>query len=642
MAWSERTTSHPSDLSGEEGLAMADADSAAVLRHARVLFGAGAVGGATDGQLLERFNTRGAGGAEADAAEAAFAVLLARHGPMVLGVCRRALRDPADVADAFQATFLVLLRKAGSVRVDDSLGRWLYGVSRKVASRARSDAARRAARDGTLSSDPITPPHDPERAERLEALDEEVARLPAPFRSAVVLCDLGGLTHEAAARQLGCPVGTIESRLSRGRRRLRERLTRRGLAPSAVAPGLGLALPAVPEALSASTVQAAFAAGSRASVVSSLIEGVIKDMAWTRLKMLAMGFGALAAACGVGVFAAERIKDDDPPKQTEIQKKAELVLQPPARMKPGDILQIEVLEALPGRPISGERLVRPDGTISLGFYGDLKVAGLDRNEIKVKLIEHLRKFLPDEVLGLETVTWVFPADTSPAPRPRPAEDGIPRPEKVVASPLPPATVVKIAPADSDRVFVDDSPIYRRKPASVPLETGTATTVKPGDRLLIEVLVALQGRPISGERLVRPDGTISLGFYGDIKVAGLTREEIKVKVVEHLKTFLTDADLGLVETDRKTGKPVKVAPADTTRVLVQDDLNLWPDDSPRARSEKTLEKLEQILKAIEAKAPRGNKQAPPTPRQVVDHETRLFGIERKLDRLIKAVEGLKGK
>ena len=142
---------------------MADADSAAVLRHARVLFGAGAVGAATDGQLLERFNTRGEGGAEADAAEAAFAVLLARHGPMVLGVCRRALRDPADVADAFQATFLVLLRKAGSVRVDDSLGRWLYGVSRKVASRARSDAARRERVTAQLSSDPVIPPHDPER-----------------------------------------------------------------------------------------------------------------------------------------------------------------------------------------------------------------------------------------------------------------------------------------------------------------------------------------------------------------------------------------------------------------------------------------------------------------------------------------------
>lgn len=593
---------------------MADADSAAVLRHARVLFGAGAVGGATDGQLLERFNSRGVGGAEADAAEAAFAVLLARHGPMVLGVCRRALRDPADVADAFQATFLVLLRKAGSVRVDDSLGRWLYGVSRKVASRARSDAARHAARDSKLSSDPITPPHDPERAERLEALDEEVARLPAPFRSAVVLCDLGGLTHEAAARQLGCPVGTIESRLSRGRKRLRERLTRRGLAPTVVAPGLGLALPAVPEALSASTVQAAFAAGSRASVVSSLIEGVIKDMAWTKLKMLAMGFGAFAAACGVGVFAAERLKDDDPPKQTEIQKKTDLVLQPPARMKPGDIILIEVLEALPGRPISGERLVRPDGTISLGFYGDLKVAGLDRSEIKVKVIEHLVKFLRDEVLGLE--------------------EGAPKDSKTVAA--------KIAPADSNRVFVDDSPIYRRKLAANPPGVGPATTVKPGDRLLIEVLVALQGRPISGERLVRPDGTISLGFYGDIKVAGLTREEIKVKVVEHLKTFLTDADLGLVETDRKTGKRVKVAPADTTRVFVEDDLNLWPDNSPRARSEKTLEKLEQVLKAIEAKAPRGDKPGPPTSRQVVDHEPRLFDIERKLDRLIKAVEGLKGK
>ena len=113
---------------------MVNGDSSAVLRHVRALFGAGAAGGMSDGQLLERFRRRGG---DPDA-EAAFAVLVARHGPMVFGVCRRALRDPNDAADAFQATFLILVRKAGSVRVDDSLGRWLYGVSRRVAARART------------------------------------------------------------------------------------------------------------------------------------------------------------------------------------------------------------------------------------------------------------------------------------------------------------------------------------------------------------------------------------------------------------------------------------------------------------------------------------------------------------------------
>ena len=115
----------------------------AVLRHVHVLFGGGAAGGSSDGQLLERFRAR----RDENDAEAAFAVLVARHGPMVLGVCRRALRDPNDADDAFQATFLVLARKAGSVRVEGSLGRWLYGVSRRVAARARADAARRSARE---------------------------------------------------------------------------------------------------------------------------------------------------------------------------------------------------------------------------------------------------------------------------------------------------------------------------------------------------------------------------------------------------------------------------------------------------------------------------------------------------------------
>src|SRR4051812_19243367 len=122
--------------------------SGGVLRDLRTLFGPGTASGLSDAQLLEHFVARRAeAGAAADAAEAAFAALVARHGPMVLGVCRRTLPDPADVEDAFQATFLVLVRRAGSVRAGDSLGRWLYGVARRVASRLRARDERRRAHE---------------------------------------------------------------------------------------------------------------------------------------------------------------------------------------------------------------------------------------------------------------------------------------------------------------------------------------------------------------------------------------------------------------------------------------------------------------------------------------------------------------
>ena len=157
---------------------------------------------------------------------------------MVLGVCRRMLGDDHAAADAFQAVFLVLARKAPSVRVDDSLGRWLHGVSVRVARRARAVDARRTGprrRPWTGSIRPTSP-----RRRILEcgyevraAIDEEIARLPGRYRSAVVLCYLEGLTQEQAARRLRCPVGTIQSRLHRARERLRPALARRGLAPAA-------------------------------------------------------------------------------------------------------------------------------------------------------------------------------------------------------------------------------------------------------------------------------------------------------------------------------------------------------------------------------------------------------------------------
>src|SRR4051794_4896866 len=207
---------------------MANRAMAAAQGYYRTLFAAGTTTGLTDAQLLERGV---AASAAARTAEAAFEALGARHGPMILGVCRRALDDPRDVDDAFQATFLVLVRKAGSVRVDDSLGRWLYGVSRRVAGRARTIAARRSRAEVPLERIEAAPT-DPDRFELASMLDEELARLPEAFRSAIVLCDLEGLTHEEAARDLLCPVGTIKSRLARGRKKLRERLERRGLAPS--------------------------------------------------------------------------------------------------------------------------------------------------------------------------------------------------------------------------------------------------------------------------------------------------------------------------------------------------------------------------------------------------------------------------
>ena len=139
------------------------------------------------------------------------------HGPMVLGVCRRALRNPDDVADAFQATFLVLVHKADTVRVDDSLGRWLYGVSRRVSVRAKLTARDRSARQ--VRGIDFAAPRDRyvELDELRDVLDEEISRLPEKYRSTVVLCELEGVGHEEAARQLGCPVGTIKSRLSRAR-----------------------------------------------------------------------------------------------------------------------------------------------------------------------------------------------------------------------------------------------------------------------------------------------------------------------------------------------------------------------------------------------------------------------------------------
>ena len=255
------------------------------LRYLRTLYRVGVVGDLTDGQLLERFVA-----GRDEAAEAGFAALVERHGPMVLRVCRQILGDAHDAEDAFQATFLVLARRAGLVRKRESVASWLYGIAHRVAKRSQADSARRREHERqraaltTMELSHYTTLHT---SEEWPALHDEIGRVPARYREAIVLCYLEGLTTEAAARRLACAQGTIMSRLSRGRDRLRKRLTRRGLAPAAGLLTAGMAADgaeaAVPTALAHSLVRAAMqmaagttAAGAVPATVAALTDGALK------------------------------------------------------------------------------------------------------------------------------------------------------------------------------------------------------------------------------------------------------------------------------------------------------------------------------------------------------------------------------
>ena len=374
----------------------------------------------SDGELLARFVAdRGHRG------EVAFAALVARHGPMVRAVCRRALLDPADADDAFQATFMVLVRRAAAIRVGDSLGRWLYGVSRRVSSRARTDRDRRRRRESSYRAvDRGSTPDQPGRSELLAALDDEVAHLPEPFRSAIFLCDLDGLTHEQAALALGCPVGTIKSRLARGRFRLRDRLVRRGLTDTLVV-GVSAPISVPPRLLDATVRMAVNLVVAGPSIGPAVGAGwfLTKNGVLTMFSSLSFPYVAGSALMlALGTIGLNWSGDQDATKATEtlpsgsaspaprmakdpgnLPRESSKVARPDYVVEPPDIIVVEVLKALPDRPITGERLVRPDGKISLGYYGEVYVAGLTTMEIKEKIIWTLRDYLDDEAVGLRVV-----------------------------------------------------------------------------------------------------------------------------------------------------------------------------------------------------------------------------------------------
>jgi RNA polymerase sigma factor (sigma-70 family) len=261
---------------------------------------------ASDALLLDRFVEQWD--------QAAFRDLVGRHGPMVLGVCRRILRDPHAAEDVFQATFLLLVRKAGSVRKRGSVGSWLYGVAQRVALEARRAAARRPVPAPLNVAVPAVDDHDGlEHGELHAALHEELGRLPEKYRAPLMLCYIEGLPHEAVARQLGWPLGTVRSRIARGRDLLGARLTRRGLAPAAVLLALGL-LPKTEAAVSPRLVEATLRAAARVAAgepvprgevparVIDLEEKVRKSMRLIRLKC-ATALALAVVVTGAGAAA---------------------------------------------------------------------------------------------------------------------------------------------------------------------------------------------------------------------------------------------------------------------------------------------------------------------------------------------------
>ena len=361
---------------------MAHAASGSVVRQIGSLFDGGSVAGLSDRQLLDRFVAR------RDAAgETAFAALVARHGPMVLHVCRQLLGDHQHAEDAFQAVFLVLARRARSVRDPDLLDHWLYGVALRTARKANARLARerKNERDKAMSGASTQSGRAPDQSmiarEDALALHAEIEGLPSVFRLPVVLCYFEGLSLDEAARRLRCPEGTLRSRLARAREKLRRGLTRRGafLSASALAAVLDstAARAAVSSSLCETTTKAAinFAAGQAAgSFATGLARKVLKSMLAKKIALAALAIllGAPSRRCGVRrAFAGSA----DPKSQPQDHQAG--------KPEPGDVAaktNDAIEKPAPGRMFVVGRVLDPAGkpvpNATTMVYARSKVLGI--------------------------------------------------------------------------------------------------------------------------------------------------------------------------------------------------------------------------------------------------------------------------
>jgi RNA polymerase sigma factor (sigma-70 family) len=365
---------------------MASAQLTAALRHIRTLAAGRPGHDADDSLLLERFIAR--------RDDAAFAGLMRRHGPMVLSVCSRVLRHAHDAEDAFQATFLVLARKAASIRKRDSLGSWLHGVAYRLAVKARDRASCRRRHESRAGESRPGEPRFADAWRELQAvLDEELRRLPEKYRAPLVLCYLQGQTHEEAALQLGWPVGTVKTQLSRARQRLRKRLGGRGLALSAgsfaVVLAAGAAPAAVPARLLEPTLRAALAfvvgrGGASAGTTTAVVlaqEGLRRALL---TKLATATVLALVVSLGVGagvVFgprpSAPGQRPEDEPRPAAAEPQADTGK--PAADLYGDPLPAGAVARL------GSLRLRHEDVWSVAFAPDGKTLASGGNDGTIRL-----------------------------------------------------------------------------------------------------------------------------------------------------------------------------------------------------------------------------------------------------------------
>jgi RNA polymerase sigma factor (sigma-70 family) len=373
---------------------MANGQMNPVLQHIRKLAHAGdGAAELTDRELLERFT--------AGHEEPVFEALVERHGPLVLAVCRRVLQHEQDAEDAFQATFLVLARKAGSIRKHASVGSWLFGVAYRLALKARAGASRRHARERRFA---VMSPTQSQPRESLEdirpILDEELHRLPEKYRAPLVLCYLEGKTHVEAARTLGWPSGSMTKRLQRAREMLRVRLSRRGLALSGGLLATMLAesaRAAVPAALVQSSVRAALLsatgqalAGTVSAEAASLAEGVFETMLLTKVKVWMVLLVTLTALAAGALLAAHR--EDQQPQEARENDAA----QPAATQMPAD------LALVPGEAMGFLR-------ISLRDLWNLKAVKDSRQQggkLTAELVGQVEKEIGVSLDDIERVTLI--------------------------------------------------------------------------------------------------------------------------------------------------------------------------------------------------------------------------------------------